>query len=477
MLFNSLEFLFLFLPITLTIYFTLNKLRLLKLATGFLVIASLYFYSYWKLSYLPIILFSMILNYSVGYTLTNEQNLRINRKLLMILGIVANVLLLGYFKYFDFVIENINLILNVQFNYMNILLPLGISFFTFQQIAYLVDSYEGKTKEYDFLTYTLFVTFFPQLIAGPIVHHKEMIPQFENIRNRVINYKNLSEGLFLLSIGLFKKVIIADFFANAAQIGFSHASILSFSESWISIFSYTFQIFFDFSGYTDMARGIGLMFNIRLPQNFNNPYIAIDIQDFWRRWHMTLSRFLRDYIYIPLGGNRKGEFYTYRNLFLTFLIGGIWHGANWTFVIWGVLHGVGSIINRLYKNVSFSIHNKLAWFLTFIYISFTWVFFGSSNVNLACKIIQSAFNPLLFEIPRIYFPEIRFSSSGLTFDFFVLIAIPLVLFFVHNRFFRDFVDDFAPQKKYCLFISIILIIILYMLIRPDYTSPFIYFNF
>ena len=365
----------------------------------------------------------------------------------------------------------------MQFNYMNILLPLGISFFTFQQIAYLVDSYEGKTKEYDFLTYTLFVTFFPQLIAGPIVHHKEMIPQFENIRNRVINYKNLSKGLFLLNIGLCKKVIIEYFFAKSSLIGFSNASVLSFSESWILIFSYTFQIFFDFSGYTDMARGIGFMFNINLPQNFNNPSIAIDIQDFWRRWHMTLSRFLRDYIYIPLGGNRKGNLFTYRNLFLTFLIGGIWHGANWTFIIWGILHGVGSIINRLYKNLSLNINNSVAWLITFIYICFTWVFFGANDIKSAWTIIKNAVNPLLIDIPRIYFPEIRFLDSGLTFDFFILIAIPLAIFFIHNKFFREFIDNFKPQLKYSIFISIALIIILYMLIRPDYTSPFIYFNF
>ncbi len=306
MLFNTVEFIFIFLPIVLIIYFLLNKFKLVKIATGWLVIASLFYYSYWKLDYLPIILFSMIFNYAVGSTLSNEKKLKINKKMLLIFGILGNVILLGYFKYFDFLIYNINLIFHQSFNYFNIVLPLAISFFTFQQIAYIVDSYEGKTKEYDFLTYALFVTFFPQLIAGPIVHHKEMIPQFENLRNRFISYKNLSKGLLLFSVGLFKKVIIADFLAQSAISGFNSAVNLSFMESWLTIFSYTFQIFFDFSGYTDMARGIGYMFNIDLPQNFNNPYIAVDIQDFWRRWHITLSRFLRDYIYIPLGGNRLG---------------------------------------------------------------------------------------------------------------------------------------------------------------------------
>ncbi len=306
MLFNTFEFIFIFLPLTLIIYFLLNKFKLVKIATAWLVLASLFYYSYWKLDYLPIILASMIFNYAIGSTLSNETKLKINRRLLLIFGILGNVFLLAYFKYFDFVLYNLNLIFHQNFNYSNLLLPLAISFFTFQQIAYIVDSYEGKTKEYDFLTYALFVTFFPQLIAGPIVHHKEMIPQFENLRNRIVNYKNMSIGLLLFAIGLFKKVIIADFLSHIALTGFENAVNLSFVESWFTIFSYTFQIFYDFSGYTDMARGIGYMFNIELPQNFNNPYISVDIQEFWRKWHITLSRFLRDYIYIPLGGNRLG---------------------------------------------------------------------------------------------------------------------------------------------------------------------------
>ena len=246
MLFNTVEFIFLFLPITLIVYFFLNKIKLIKVSTAWLVFASLFYYSYWKLDYLPIILFSMIFNYAVGSTLSNETKLKINRKILLIFGILGNVLLLGYFKYFDFLIYNVNLIFHQSFNYFNIILPLAISFFTFQQIAYIVDSYEGKTKEYDFLTYALFVTFFPQLIAGPIVHHKEMIPQFENLRNRFINYKNLSKGLLLFSVGLFKKVIIADFVSKTAVSGFAGAVNLSFIEAWLTIFSYTFQIFFDF---------------------------------------------------------------------------------------------------------------------------------------------------------------------------------------------------------------------------------------
>ena len=477
MLFNSVEFIFVFLPIALIVYFFLNKIKLIKMATGWLVVASLFFYSYWKLDYLPIILFSMIFNYAVGYTLSNEKKLKINRKMLMIFGILGNVCLLGYFKYFDFLIQNINFIFHQHFNYMHIILPLGISFFTFQQIAYIVDSYEGKTKEYDFLTYALFVTFFPQLIAGPIVHHKEMIPQFENLRNRILNYKNFSKGLLIFSIGLFKKVIIADFLAKCVTIGWVSFEALSFTEAWIVIFSYTFQIFFDFSGYTDMARGIGYMFNIEIPQNFDNPYISRDLQEFWRRWHITLSRFLRDYIYIPLGGNRKGNLKTYRNLFLTFLIGGIWHGANWTFIIWGVLHGVGSVLNRIYKQLKFEIPYALAWFVTFIYVNITWVYFGANHIKTANNILLKAFNPLLFDIPRIYFPEIRFRNSGNIFDLWIIILIPLLIFFIFNDSFRKLIDNFKPRLGYSIFIVVILFIAILQLIKPDYTSPFIYFNF
>lgn len=235
----------------------------------------------------------------------------ISRKTILIFGIVFNLSLLGYFKYTDFFLSNFNGIFGADIPLMHIALPLAISFFTFQQIAYLVDSYRNETKEYDFLNYALFVTFFPQLIAGPIVHHKEMMPQFASTWNKVKNYKNIALGIFIFSIGLFKKVVIADTFAVWATNGFDKAEVLTFFEAWATSLSYTFQLYFDFSGYTDMAIGAALLFNIKLPINFNSPYKATNIQDFWRRWHITLSRFLRDYVYIPLGGNRHGKLKNY----------------------------------------------------------------------------------------------------------------------------------------------------------------------
>lgn len=374
MLFNSYEFIFAFLPITFFIYFFLNKKRLGELSKGFLVASSLFFYAWWNIAYLPIILCSMIFNYCFGMEL-NKSDVKISKKAILIVAIAANLALLGYFKYSDFLIDNLNFAFNLHIHSLNLLLPLAISFFTFQQIAYLVDSYSGgSTKEYNFLNYCLFVTFFPQLIAGPIVHHKEVMPQFGNLKSKVPNYKNIALGIFVFSLGLFKKVLIADTFAVWASNGFDKAEILSLIEAWVTSLSYTFQLYFDFSGYCDMAIGAALLFNIKLPINFNSPYKASDIQDFWRRWHITLSRFLRDYVYIPLGGNRKGRARTYLNLMLTFIIGGIWHGAGWTFIFWGFLHGLALMIHRFWHNLGFRMNKVLAWFITFNFVNIAWVF-------------------------------------------------------------------------------------------------------
>ena len=308
------------------------------------------------------------------------------------MGVSINILLLGYYKYADFFIDNINYAAGTHIESLDLLLPLAISFFTFQQIAYLIDCYKGSAKEYDFLNYSLFVTFFPQLIAGPIVHHSEMMPQFiRNDRDHQVKYENVAAGTFIFSIGLFKKVVIADTFAVVATNGFDNADALNLIEAWVTSLSYTFQLYFDFSGYTDMAIGCALLFNIKLPMNFNSPYKASNIQDFWRRWHITLSRFLRDYIYIPLGGNRQGSIDTYRNILLTFFIGGIWHGAGWTFVIWGILHGVAMVIHGIWSRFGFALNRYVAWFVTFNFVNLSWVFFRASDFDTASKIIKSMF--------------------------------------------------------------------------------------
>ncbi len=472
MLFNSIEFLFIFLPITFIIYFGLNKIKLIKVASAWLVIASLIFYSYWKIDYLPLILISMIFNYSVGSTLSNENKLKINRKLVMILAIIVNIGLLAYYKYFDFIIQNINAIFKQDFNYMHIVLPLAISFFTFQQIAYIVDSYEYKTKEYDFLTYALFVTFFPQLIAGPIVHHSEMMPQFERLRNRIINNKNISIGLFLLAVGLFKKVMIADFFSVFVKATFDTVGTMTFFEAWCSSISYTLQIYFDFSGYCDMAMGVGYLFNIILPQNFNSPYKSDSIQDFWRRWHMTLSRFLKDYIYIPLGGNRKGQLITYRNLFITFLIGGLWHGANWTFVVWGALHGLAICIHRFWKNLNIKIPKIISIIITFLFVNFTWVYFRSITITGANKIIASMFG--LNGFAPIIINKLRFSFENGATKLSLLLLIPslIIVFLMKNS-----IEISHKLKPNWIFYTSTLLMLLISILSINKVSEFLYFQF
>ena len=302
----------------------------------------------------------------------------------MAVGVVINIAVIFYFKYFDFFLENLNTIFNRSFELKNIVLPLGISFFTFQQVSYLVDSYRTQeTRDYGFIEYTLFVLFFPQLIAGPIVLHKEMIPQFRNEYNRIFNSENFARGMYIFAIGLFKKVLIADTFSKAVAIGYNNVENLSSLEALLVSFSYTFQIYFDFSGYCDMAIGISSMFNINLPQNFNSPYKATSIIDFWNRWHMSLTRFLREYVYFPLGGSRKGKVRTYVNVMIVFLVSGIWHGANWTFIMWGIMHGVAQCLNRMFKNIWAKLGVVTQWFMTFMFVNAAWVVFRANDLKQA----------------------------------------------------------------------------------------------
>ena len=392
MLFNSYEFIFLFLPVTFFVYFYLLNKRLITASKGFLVFSSLFFYSWWNISYLPLILGSMLFNYIIGSSLNEKfAKIKVSKKSILIFGILMNISLLGYFKYYDFFISGVNNILNLNIELLHLMLPLAISFFTFQQIAYLVDSYRQETKEYDFLNYALFVTFFPQLIAGPIVHHKEMMPQFASTYNLVKKHKNITLGIFIFFIGLFKKVFIADNLAVMATHGFEASAVLNTLEAWMTSLSYTLQLYFDFSGYTDMAIGIALLFNIKLPINFNTPYKALSIQDFWRRWHITLSRFLRDYIYIPLGGNRVSSFRVYSNLMITFILGGLWHGAGLTFIFWGFLHGSALVVHKLWQKTGIKLNKFIAWFITFNFINITWVFFRAKEFEDAINILQAMF--------------------------------------------------------------------------------------
>ena len=492
MLFNSYEFIFVFLPITFFIYFYLNHKRLTIASKGFLVFSSLFFYSWWNIAYLPLILISMLFNYLIGNSLNKDGNENkignkktFSKKSILIFGIVSNLALLGYFKYADFFIENFNFISGSNVNLLHMVLPLAISFFTFQQIAYLVDSYRGETKEYDFLNYALFVTFFPQLIAGPIVHHKEMMPQFASKWNMVKNYRNIALGLFIFSIGLFKKVVIADTFAVWATAGFDTATTLNFFEAWATSLSYTFQLYFDFSGYTDMAIGIALLFNIKLPINFNSPYKALSIQDFWRRWHITLSRFLRDYIYIPLGGNKKGNFRTYTNLMATFILGGFWHGAGWTFLFWGFLHGLSLAIHRLWQTLGFKMWTWLAWLITFNFVNIAWVFFRAKEWDDALRILSSMFSldniviDMKFKEKLIFLENYGIEFNRVTENLeggsdiinFLIMSFLIVLLSKNSM---EFKNNFKSDILRLLFTTFLFI---YSIFYFNRFSEFLYFNF
>ena len=398
MIFSSWQFIFVYLPISFFVYFWLNHRRLIIAGKVWLVVASLFFYAYWDVKYLPLILGSILLNFAIGTglarayqqsrQLAQKPHHGVNRKAVLATGIVANLLLLGYYKYTDFLLGNVNVIFGASHALPHIVLPLAISFFTFTQIAYLVDSYRGETAEYDLLNYSLFVTFFPHLIAGPIVHHRQIMPQFTSRWTMARRNSNILKGLFIFAIGLFKKVVIADNFAVWANAGFDGGQTLGFFAAWATSLSYTFQLYFDFSGYCDMAIGASLLFNIWLPINFNSPYKALNIQDFWRRWHITLSSFLRDYLYIPLGGNRSSEYRTYLNIFITFVLGGLWHGATWMFVIWGAMHGCALGIYRFWKSFRQPMPAVLAWLLTFAFVNVAWVFFRAKTLDDAARVLR-----------------------------------------------------------------------------------------
>lgn len=402
MLFNSYEFLFLFLPVTLAVYFLVGR-RGDETAITWLVLASLFFYGWWNPVYLLLLVVSLVCNFIFGELLSRAyaaQQFRLNR-VWFVLGVCFNLGLLGYFKYANFLVTSVNSLTEASLFIETIVLPLAISFYTFQQIAYLVDAYKGITQEYKFTHYTLFVTFFPQLIAGPIVHHRDMLPQFMRPGALHPKVQNISIGLSIFMLGLFKKTILADGIAQYSTPVFDAAAAgqtLTFFESWGGALAYTFQLYFDFSGYSDMAIGAARMFGIKLPINFHSPYKATNIVEFWRRWHMTLSRFLRDYLYIPLGGNRGGKLLRYRNLMLTMLLGGLWHGAGWTFVVWGGLHGLYLSINHAWSHLAKRLFTRpllprrlaklFAWTTTFTAVVIGWVFFRATSFDAALEMLR-----------------------------------------------------------------------------------------
>lgn len=399
MLFNSYIFILAFLPVTLLVYFLLNRYVRFVFGKAWLVLMSFVFYAYFNPAYLPIILISIGGNYLLSQGMLRSDKAPV-RKLLFAVGLIGNLGVLGYYKYYDFFATNVNALFGTHWILLRVVLPLGISFFTFQQLSYVIDSYRRRVPRYKLVDYALFVTFFPQLIAGPIVLHSETVPQFEDPANRHFNYANFAPGIYAFAIGLAKKVLIADTFAKVAGYGFAVGRSLNAPEALFVILAFTFQLYFDFSGYCDMALGLGKMFNINIPINFNSPYKSLNIQDFWKRWHITLSRFFTTYVYFPLGGSRKGTVRTCINLMIVFLVSGLWHGADWLFILWGAMHGAMSVIYRLFRKKIDALHPAFNWLLTFSFVALAWVFFAAGSVqdatsaqrmDIALNVIRSLF--------------------------------------------------------------------------------------
>ncbi len=474
MLFNSVEFLFIFLPIVFIVYFLICRGKLIKFANLWLTAASLYFYAYYKIEYLPIIISSVLFNFITGYFIQKDFSFKI-KKSLLIFGVVGNLSLLCYYKYFNFLVETFNSLSLTHFDTMKILLPLGISFFTFQQISYLYDLYKGEAKQTNLIDYTLFVSFFPQLIAGPICTFKELIPQFEDVSKKIINRENIYRGIFLITVGLFKKVLLADNFTDFIRDYMLLDSSVDFCTSWAFAFSVAIQGYFDFSGYCDMAMGIAALFNIVLPINFDSPYKSLDISDYWRRWHITMGRFLKYHVYIPMGGSRRGTLRTYFNLFFVFVVTGIWHGANWTCILYGVLNGIFVCINKLWKKTNIQINEKLAVLITFLTMVFIAPLVMLKHVHQYFFTVKSMLGIKAEFLPVGYDNfNFLFNNADFKLNAVLLISSLIIIFCFKNS--NELVEKYlqADNKIYTMLIITVFVISVLSLTKG---SEFIYFNF
>lgn len=460
MLFCSYIFILMFLPLSVAGYFLLNRCSRTA-GRVWLLAASLFFYGYFNIYYLFLLIGSLVLNYTLGHILCTKRS-----KFLLALGIAANIFILGYCKYYDFFVSNINILFGTDILLKHLLLPLGISFFTFQQISYLYDVYDRVlTEKYSPLTYSLFVTFFPQLVAGPIVLANEMMPQFAEEKNLKVNYSNLACGIFIFSLGLAKKMLLADFLAPVADRTFA-MSTPGFADSLVGSLAYFLQIYFDFSGYCDMAIGIGYMFNIVLPVNFYAPYRSANIQEFWKTWHITLGRFLTQFVYFPLGGSKKGRLRTYINLFMVFFVSGIWHGASWMYVIWGMVHGIAVMVHRFWsKDLKKTMPRYAGFILTFLFLWLSVIIFRSENLAVAKRVYCGFFRFRTNDF-------IAFAASFSRKDLLLFIVSFLIIFLLPPA--NSFQKNFKPALWH---LAVSLILIVCSIFCFNKISPFIYFNF
>lgn len=474
MYFSSSVFIFIFLPVTIMVYFLLGHFgSSRRMQQQFLLLASVIFCGYINFWYGVIVVISAVVNFFCAFGMGGNAH---GRKIWMALGVAFNVLLLGYFKYSNFFLESLNVCLGTDFILKNIFLPLGISFFTFQQLVFLLSVWKGEERADDFWEYLLFVLFFPRLVSGPIITYGEVMPQFREDKNSHFNAENMAKGIYIFVIGLFKKLVIADSLALFVDNGFGIEGI-GFAAAWITSLSYTFQIYFDFSGYSDMAVGVGYMLNIHLPVNFNSPYKAAGIKDFWSRWHMTLSRALSKLVYIPLGGNRKGKIRTYINLVLTFLASGLWHGASWTFVAWGAVHGVLSAVDRLCKPILGKIPKAIKVCLTFMLVNVGWVLFRAESFQGALTVFKGMFWPehlKLEQVNTVVYDGIF--SYPLILNLLMALGILLVLFFiVFTR--KNSNEMLAVFKPKAATLAWAVLLFLVSIVHLSRVSTFIYSGF
>lgn len=480
MSFNSYIFILCLLPISFIGYFALSRKKQ-EYGLLWMAASSLVFYAWAGISILLLFIASLILNYI--FTLFIKRS---NSKLILALGIILNVILLIYFKYSGFLVQNINALFNTDFIFKNIALPLGISFFTFTQISWLVDTYRGETRDYSLLEYVLFISYFPKMAEGPIALHGDILPQFRNPAKKTVDYDNISRGIMIFVLGLFKKLMIADTLGKAVDWGFNNVPDLYSMDIWIVMLCYTLQIYFDFSGYCDMAAGVSLLFNIELPVNFNSPYKALSITDFWKRWHISLTSFLRKYVYFPLGGSRKGTVRTYINMMIVFIISGIWHGANWTFILWGALHGACQVLHRIFRKPFDKIFAPVRWFITFLFVNIAWLLFRADSVAQWWYMVGKAFSikyrtmheelVSVFKIPRL---RSVLSAIGISYSDMGVYVYGLVLMLILCMFIclvpRNNLERQHKTSAWTLALTFVLFMICFLSLSN--VTSFLYFNF
>ncbi|WP_027218098.1 MBOAT family O-acyltransferase [Butyrivibrio fibrisolvens] len=480
MSFNSYIFILCLLPISFIGYFALSRKKQ-EYGLLWMAASSLVFYAWAGISILLLFIASLILNYI--FTLFIKRN---NSKLILALGIILNVILLIYFKYSGFLVQNINALFNTDFIFKNIALPLGISFFTFTQISWLVDTYRGETRDYSLLEYVLFISYFPKMAEGPIALHGDILPQFRDKSRKTIDYDNISCGIMIFVLGLFKKLMIADTLGKAVDWGFNNVLDLYSMDIWIVMLCYTLQIYFDFSGYCDMAAGVSLLFNIELPVNFNSPYKALSITDFWKRWHISLTSFLRKYVYFPLGGSRKGTVRTYINMMIVFIVSGIWHGANWTFILWGALHGACQVLHRIFRKPFDKIFAPVRWFITFLFVNIAWLLFRADSVAQWWYMVGKAFGikyrtmheelVSVFKIPRL---RSVLSVAGIPYTDMGVYVFGMVLMLCVCMFIclvpRNNLERQHKTSVWTLALTFVLFMVCFLSLSN--VTSFLYFNF